>query len=74
MPAYPEDDLVYTGFIGYGKTSLLYKLCSESPDSVVSTTGGYCTRVLVLFFLSPEMLSFASCALVGSPHFTEMVQ
>ena len=39
MLAYPEDDLVYTGFTGYGKTSLLYKLCSESPDGIVFTTG-----------------------------------
>ena len=73
-PARPEYDLVCIGLTGSGKTSLLSKLCSESPDSVVSTTGGYCTRVRVLFFPLTEMLSFASYALVGSPHFTEIVQ
>ena len=29
------------GLSGSGKTSLLSKLCSESPEHVVSTTGGY---------------------------------
>uniref|UniRef100_G8JKY9 ADP-ribosylation factor-like protein 15 n=1 Tax=Bos taurus TaxID=9913 RepID=G8JKY9_BOVIN len=38
-PARPEYDLVCIGLTGSGKTSLLSKLCSESPDSVVSTTG-----------------------------------
>ncbi|KAJ8778449.1 hypothetical protein J1605_013636 [Eschrichtius robustus] len=37
-PARPEYDLVCIGLTGSGKTSLLSKLCSESPDSVVSTT------------------------------------
>lgn len=40
-PARPEYDLVCIGLTGAGKTSLLSKLCSESPDNVVSTTGGY---------------------------------
>ncbi|XP_060241710.1 ADP-ribosylation factor-like protein 15 isoform X4 [Meriones unguiculatus] len=38
-PARPEYDLVCIGLTGSGKTSLLSKLCSESPDNVVSTTG-----------------------------------
>ncbi|XP_007449234.1 PREDICTED: ADP-ribosylation factor-like protein 15-like, partial [Lipotes vexillifer] len=38
-PARPEYDLVCIGLTGSGKTSLLSKLCSESPNSVVSTTG-----------------------------------
>ncbi|XP_019497001.1 PREDICTED: ADP-ribosylation factor-like protein 15 isoform X2 [Hipposideros armiger] len=38
-PARPEYDLVCIGLTGAGKTSLLSKLCSESPDNVVSTTG-----------------------------------
>ncbi|XP_029324115.1 ADP-ribosylation factor-like protein 15 isoform X1 [Mus caroli] len=38
-PARPEYDLVCIGLTGSGKTSLLSKLCSESPENVVSTTG-----------------------------------
>uniref|UniRef100_A0A4X1SN40 ADP-ribosylation factor-like protein 15 n=1 Tax=Sus scrofa TaxID=9823 RepID=A0A4X1SN40_PIG len=38
-PARPEYDLVCIGLTGSGKTSLLSKLCSENPDSIVSTTG-----------------------------------
>ncbi|XP_060047014.1 ADP-ribosylation factor-like protein 15 isoform X4 [Erinaceus europaeus] len=38
-PARPEYDLVCIGLTGSGKTSLLSKLCSESPDNIVSTTG-----------------------------------
>ncbi|XP_032966953.1 ADP-ribosylation factor-like protein 15 isoform X5 [Rhinolophus ferrumequinum] len=38
-PARAEYDLVCIGLTGAGKTSLLSKLCSESPDNVVSTTG-----------------------------------
>ncbi|KAF6123092.1 ADP ribosylation factor like GTPase 15 [Phyllostomus discolor] len=38
-PARPEYDLVCIGLSGSGKTSLLSKLCSESPEHVVSTTG-----------------------------------
>uniref|UniRef100_A0A5F9CDP9 ADP-ribosylation factor-like protein 15 n=1 Tax=Oryctolagus cuniculus TaxID=9986 RepID=A0A5F9CDP9_RABIT len=38
-PARPEYDLVCIGLTGSGKTSLLSKLCSESAESVVSTTG-----------------------------------
>ncbi|XP_045422342.1 ADP-ribosylation factor-like protein 15 isoform X2 [Lemur catta] len=38
-PARPEYDLVCIGLTGSGKTSLLSKLCSESPEEVVSTTG-----------------------------------
>ncbi|KAK1345397.1 hypothetical protein QTO34_014109 [Cnephaeus nilssonii] len=39
-PARPEYDLVCIGLTGSGKTSLLSRLCSESPEHVVSTTGG----------------------------------
>uniref|UniRef100_A0A8C5VAX8 ADP-ribosylation factor-like protein 15 n=1 Tax=Microcebus murinus TaxID=30608 RepID=A0A8C5VAX8_MICMU len=38
-PAHPEYDLVCKGLTGSGKTSLLSKVCSESPKEVVSTTG-----------------------------------
>uniref|UniRef100_G1Q7W9 ADP-ribosylation factor-like protein 15 n=1 Tax=Myotis lucifugus TaxID=59463 RepID=G1Q7W9_MYOLU len=38
-PARPEYDLVCIGLTGSGKTSLLSRLCSESPEHVVSTTG-----------------------------------
>nr|XP_044994976.1 ADP-ribosylation factor-like protein 15 isoform X2 [Jaculus jaculus] len=38
-PARPEYDLVCIGLSGSGKTSLLLRLCSESPENVVSTTG-----------------------------------
>uniref|UniRef100_A0A8C6HGE5 ADP-ribosylation factor-like protein 15 n=1 Tax=Mus spicilegus TaxID=10103 RepID=A0A8C6HGE5_MUSSI len=38
-PVRPEYDLVCIGLTGSGKTSLLSKLCSESPENVVSTTG-----------------------------------
>ncbi|CAO2592547.1 ADP-ribosylation factor-like protein 15, partial [Lemmus lemmus] len=38
-PARPEYDLVCIGLTGSGKSSLLSKLCSESPENVVSTTG-----------------------------------
>ncbi|XP_066233875.1 ADP-ribosylation factor-like protein 15 isoform X3 [Saccopteryx leptura] len=38
-PARPEYDLVCIGLTGSGKTSLLSKLCSESPEHIVSTTG-----------------------------------
>ncbi|TEA10322.1 hypothetical protein DBR06_SOUSAS3710113, partial [Sousa chinensis] len=38
-PACPEYDLVCIGLMGSGKTSLLSNLCSENPDSIVSTTG-----------------------------------
>ncbi|EHB17296.1 ADP-ribosylation factor-like protein 15 [Heterocephalus glaber] len=38
-PARPEYDLVCIGLTGSGKTSLLSKLCSESPENVGSTTG-----------------------------------
>ncbi|KAF3828411.1 hypothetical protein GH733_001908 [Mirounga leonina] len=37
-PARPEYDLVCIGLTGSGKTSLLSKLCSESPENIVSTT------------------------------------
>ncbi|XP_074058620.1 ADP-ribosylation factor-like protein 15 isoform X5 [Macrotis lagotis] len=38
-PPRPEYDLVCIGLSGAGKTSLLSKLCGESPENVVSTTG-----------------------------------
>ncbi|XP_025051920.1 ADP-ribosylation factor-like protein 15 isoform X1 [Alligator sinensis] len=38
-PPRPEYDLVCIGLTGSGKTSLLSRLCSESPENVVSTTG-----------------------------------
>ncbi|EHA99055.1 ADP-ribosylation factor-like protein 15 [Heterocephalus glaber] len=38
-PARPEYDLVCIDLTGSGKTSLLAKLCGESPENVVSTTG-----------------------------------
>ncbi|XP_069897266.1 ADP-ribosylation factor-like protein 15 isoform X4 [Dipodomys merriami] len=38
-PARPEYDLVCIGLTGSGKSSLLSKLCSESPENVMSTTG-----------------------------------
>ncbi|KAL6072681.1 hypothetical protein STEG23_003790 [Scotinomys teguina] len=37
-PARPEYDLVCIGLTGSGKSSLLSRLCSESPENVVSTT------------------------------------
>ncbi|KAM6327808.1 ADP-ribosylation factor-like protein 15 isoform 1-T1 [Alca torda] len=38
-PPRPEYDLVCIGLTGSGKTSLLSKLCSESTENIVSTTG-----------------------------------
>ncbi|XP_042660647.1 ADP-ribosylation factor-like protein 15 isoform X4 [Tyto alba] len=38
-PPRPEYDLVCIGLTGSGKTSLLSRLCSESPENIVSTTG-----------------------------------
>ncbi|XP_068951383.1 ADP-ribosylation factor-like protein 15 isoform X4 [Petaurus breviceps papuanus] len=38
-PPRAEYDLVCIGLSGAGKTSLLSKLCGESPENVVSTTG-----------------------------------
>uniref|UniRef100_A0A7M4FFG3 ADP-ribosylation factor-like protein 15 n=1 Tax=Crocodylus porosus TaxID=8502 RepID=A0A7M4FFG3_CROPO len=38
-PPRAEYDLVCIGLTGSGKTSLLSRLCSESPENVVSTTG-----------------------------------
>ncbi|KAM9098155.1 ADP-ribosylation factor-like protein 15 isoform 1-T1 [Sarcophilus harrisii] len=38
-PPRPEYDLVCIGLSGAGKTSMLSKLCGESPENVVSTTG-----------------------------------
>lgn len=64
-PARPEYDLVCIGLTGSGKTSLLSKLCSESPDNVVSTTGGYRASVLALSFSHPQdvLISYAICGI-----------
>lgn len=57
-PARPEYDLVCIGLTGSGKTSLLSKLCSESPENVVSTTGGYHEGCWPFLFLIPKVVSF----------------
>lgn len=59
-PARPEYDLVCIGLTGSGKTSLLSKLCSENPDSIVSTTGGcWAESSPLLLHLQEALISFA---------------